>query len=313
MSSVTPRVRVILNPSAAAGTAAKRLSRLSAAMLRCGLGEDIVLTRGPGHATRLAEQARKDRVDVLAVAGGDGTLSEVAQAYVDDAGAAKAGPELALLPLGTGGDFRKTLGIPKHLEEAVERLRDGRAQAVDLGLLEFQGAVNGARRRAFINVASFGLGGTVDELVNRGPKWIGGRASFFVATLRALPTYRAPRVRVDLDGRTIFEGRIMNVCMANGRYFGGGMFIAPEARLDDGRFDVVIIEERSMVGSLAMGLPLYRGKHGTMPGIHTARGAVLEATALEAGEPVRFDVDGETLGALPARVSVLPAALSMRV
>ncbi len=159
--------------------------------------------------------------------GGDGTLNEVSQGYLDVDGQPLAGPDLALIPSGTGGDFRKTFALGATLEEAVERLATAEARPLDLGLLDITAHSGETIRRAFLNITSFGLGGLTDRLVNAGPKWIGGRAAFFVGSLRALISYANAPVRLRVDGEIVLEAPIVNVAIANGQYFGGGMKIAP--------------------------------------------------------------------------------------
>src|SRR5262249_5409672 len=157
------------------------------------------LTKARGHAIELARAARTDGVDVIAVAGGDGTLSEVVQAYIDENGHAVSGPDLAVVPCGTGGDFRKTLGLSGAVEEAIGRIRYGARRPVDLGLLRITSHDGDDVHRAFVNVASFGIGGQVDAVVNEGRltrSWLGGKAAFFVGTLRAMASYRNASVRV---------------------------------------------------------------------------------------------------------------------
>ena len=232
MSSDT-RVRVILNPSAGSGLAMRKVADIGDALRRYDLRHEIVLTRARGHAAELARAARADGVDVIAVVGGDGTLNEVAQAYLDESGEPVSGPDLAVIPCGTGGDFRKTLGMSGALDEAVGRIRHGARRSVDLGVLRITSHEGQEKLHAFVNVASFGIGGQVDALANTGPKWLGGKASFFVATLRAMANYKNASVRVKVDGATWFEGRVFNVAIANGRFFGGGMMIAPHADPSD--------------------------------------------------------------------------------
>ena len=218
-------VRVILNPSAGSGGAMRKLEAIGDALKRYELRHEIVLTKARGHAAELARAARTDGVDVIAVVGGDGTLNEVAQAYLDPNGEPVKGPDFALIPSGTGGDFKKTLGLSGALDEAVARIRYGSRRPIDLGVLRITTHEGGERPYAFVNIASFGIGGQVDAIVNQGSKWLGGQAAFFVATLRAMAKYRNAAVRVQVDGQAWFEGPIFNVAIANGRYFGGGMMI----------------------------------------------------------------------------------------
>src|SRR6478736_939160 len=253
------KLRVISNPSAGSGSAQRRLPALKQLLEDRGIQAEFVETRGPGDAARLVREARADGVECLGVMGGDGTLNEVSQGYLDSEGKPLAGPDLALIPSGTGGDFRKTFALGDTLEAAVERLTTAAARPLDLGLLEITAHSGEAIRRAFLNITSFGLGGLTDRLVNAGPKWIGGRAAFFVGSLRALISYQNAPVRVRVDGQIAFESPIVNVAIANGRYFGGGMKIAPEAAPDEGLFDIIAMQDITRAQSVALRVASSRG------------------------------------------------------
>ncbi len=312
LSKAPLRVRVIVNPAAAAGRALHRVGEISAAMRRYDLTHEIVLTRERGHATDLARAARGDGVDVIAVAGGDGTLGEVAQAYLGPDGAPIPGPDLAVIPCGTGGDFAKTLGMSGALDEAVARIRLGVRRPLDLGIVRLVGEGGLDVVRAFVNVASFGISGAVDTLVNAGPKWLGGRAAFFTATLRAMATYRNAAVRVKVDGRLFFEGPVFNVAIANGRYFGGGMMIAPHADVGDGRFDVVAIGDLTRREALGLSAKIYRGAHLAADGVRVTSGVSVDAEPVHAWASVLADVDGEQAGRLPLRADLAKGAITLR-
>ncbi len=298
-----------MNPKAGSGRAAVRRAPIEAALTRAGLAFELTETAGPGDATRLVHEARERGVEVVAVAGGDGTLNECAQAYLDSSGGARPGPRLALIPAGTGGDFRKTFGFDESVEAAARRIQRGRPERIDLGSLQCTALDGSTSRHAFINIMSFGIGGLTDELVNSGPKWLGGKAAFFLGTLRALARYRNVPVRVSVDGEPWLEGPILNVAIANGQFFGGGMHIAPDASPSDGLFDVVALGDLSLPQSLALTPRIYRGTHGAAPQILTRRGARVEAEVLR-GEAL-IDNDGETPGRLPLTAQVLPGALEL--
>ena len=302
------RVRVILNPTAGGGRASRRRHALEKALRRLGLRYDIVQTERAGHAATLATQARHDRVDVLAVVGGDGTLNEVVQAYLDPHGVPIAGPDVALIPSGTGGDFRKTLGFSGDLDEAVARIRFSQGRPLDLGILHL--ADN--QPRAFVNITSFGIAGHVDAIVNSTPKWLGGRLSFFAGTLRAMAKYRNAPVRVVVDGKVFYEGPIVNCAIANGRYFGGGMMIAPHADPSDGRFEVVVLGNLGVPSVVALSPKVYRGGHLGAKGVLVGHGTVVSAEALDPARPALVDVDGEESGGLPLRAEIAPGALTFR-
>jgi diacylglycerol kinase (ATP) len=309
----TGRVRVILNPRAAAGAALRRLSALEDCLRRYELRHEILLTRGRGHATELARAAAADGVDVVAVVGGDGTLNEVVQAYVDDKGEAVTGPDLALIPCGTGGDFKRTLGLSGAMDEAVARIRHGAKKAIDLGVLRLTSHAGGEVVHAFVNITSFGMGGLVDSIVNDGPKWLGGRAAFMVGTLRAMARYTNASVRVRVDGTTWFEGPIFNVAIANGRFFGGGMMIAPQADPSDGRFELVALGDLTKLEAVGFSSKIYKGAHLSSPGVRVSMGTHVEAEPMHPWASVLLDVDGEQPGKLPVSATLAKGALTFRV
>jgi diacylglycerol kinase (ATP) len=306
------KLRVISNPTAGSGSAQRRLPELKRLLEKRGIHADFVETRGPGDATRLVHEARADGVECLLVMGGDGTLNEVSQGYIDASGEPLPGPDIALAPSGTGGDFRKTFGLGTTLEEAVERLATASARPLDLGLLELTAHSGETIRRAFLNITSFGLGGLTDRLVNSGPKWIGGRAAFFVGSLRALVSYDNAPVRVTVDGEVCLEAPIVNVAIANGQFFGGGMKIAPDADPSDGQFDLVAMHDLTRAQGVALAPRLYQGTHVGQPGVRVARGTRIEAEALVPRAEVLIDMDGETPGRLPLVARVARGALKIR-
>jgi YegS/Rv2252/BmrU family lipid kinase len=308
----TPDVRVLLNPRAGAGAALRKLGPLRDRLRSLSIAHEIVETSRPGEASDLARAAARDGVRLLAVLGGDGTLNEVAQAFIDAEGNAIPGPEIAVIPSGTGGDYRRTLGLGPDLHEALDVALNRPARAVDLGVLH---AVDEQQRpvvRAFLNITSFGLGGVTDRLVNEAPKWLGGTASFFLGSLRALLQYKNQPVRVRVDGELFFEGPMLNVAIAHGRYFGGGMQVAPHADPADGQFDVVALGDLSRLESVALTRTIYDGAHLGGREIHTTRGRVVEAEAVHPWSRVLIDMDGETPGQLPLKATILPGALRVR-
>jgi len=306
------KLLVIANPQSRAGRTAERLPEIERALRRQGLSYELVCTQRPGHASEIARGARTREFDVIAVVGGDGTLNEVAQAYLDDEGRKVEGPDLAIIPSGTGGDFRKTLDLSGSLEEAVAQLRFGRRRAIDLGVLHARDHAGRNMMRAFVNIASFGVGGAALGLVNAAPKWLHGRATYLFGTLRALTSYRNVEVRLRIDGVPFYEGRIFSVAIANGRYFGGGMKIAPHADPSDGKLEVVVLGDLSPTEVVALAPKIYSGGHLGTQGVSLGSGRAIEAEPVHAWSSVLLDVDGEGPGKLPIRALVEPGALTFR-
>jgi YegS/Rv2252/BmrU family lipid kinase len=256
---------------------------------------------------RIAREGVRAGVERVVVAGGDGTLSEVVTGLLsaDLSGYA----EIAPLPLGTGGDFARTLRLPRQLEVAIEAISAARPRRVDAGRVRFRDHDGRDATAYFLNVASFGVSGLIVEIVNRGSKALGGRLSFLAGTLRGLASYRRQPVSLRVDGALVHEGPLVLAACANGRYFGGGMQVAPGARPDDGLLDVVVVGDVSKPRLLAHLPSIYRGEAASAPGVSLHRGRLVEAEAPAARVPI--EVDGEPLGSLPLRIEIVPGAVSL--
>ncbi|MEZ4224041.1 MAG: diacylglycerol kinase family lipid kinase [Polyangiaceae bacterium] len=304
--------RVVINPKAGGGRAGRQVSEISAAMRHKGLVHDVVHTRGPGDAARCVREARDDGIACVVIVGGDGTFNEACQAYVTEDGTPCAGPELALIPSGTGGDFRKTFDLPNDVEAAVNRLAKTSPRPLDLGVLRVTDAKGAPVSKAFLNITSFGIGGLTDRIVNESPKWMGGRAAFFLGTLRAMFVYRDVPTAILVDGEPWLEAPIFNVAIANGRFFGGGMMIAPNADPSDGLFDVVALANMNRPQVLALSSRIYKGAHLDARGVSATRGSKVEARPLRSRDEVLIDMDGETPGRLPLTATVAAGAIQLR-
>ncbi len=305
LRAMSARTLVVLNPRSRSGVTGRRFAAVEP-RLRTALGPlEVACTRGPRDAERIAREGARSGVERIVIAGGDGTTSEVVTGLL---GSGLAGQvELALLPLGTGGDLLRTLGIPRDLDAALARIATGRAVPIDAGRARYRDRTGREAVSYFLNVASLGMSGLVTELVNRVPKWLGGRTSFLFGTLHALARWRNLAVRLRLDGELLYEGPLVLATAANGRYFGGGMHVAPHARPDDGLLDVVVVPDLPKLRLLTALPTLYRGTHLGVPGVLERRGRRLEAEPL--GECAATELDGEPLGGLPACYEALPGAV----
>jgi len=312
-------VLVIVNPASRHGAAGRRWRALEGCLGEVlgapGRDWELERTRGPRDAERIAREGVRAGVRRVVVVGGDGTTSEVVTGLLAADLGAEA--EIALLPFGTGGDLPRTLGIPRDPRRAAALLAEGKVRRLDAGRVRLRGRAGRPATYYFLNVASLGLGGLVCELVNASPKLLGGTASFLIGSLRAIARWKSPPVTLRLDGEVVHEGPLALAAAANGRFFGGGMQVAPQARPDDGLLDVVVIPGLARI-QLAAKLPLiYRGAHLSQPGTRLLRGLRLEAepdsaeaAGAEADTAVWVEVDGEPLGTLPAEIEILPGAIA---
>ncbi len=195
---------------------------------------------------------------------------------------------------------------------AVQQLATATAKPVDLGRVKFTAPDGSPGVRLFINIAAFGVAGWVDHYVNRTTKAFGGGLSFAVGTIRATLRYSNTEVSITVDDQPARRGPIYNVAVANGRFFGGGMMIAPHAELGDGQFDLVVMGDISFGDLLLRGLDVYSGKHLTNPKVSVTRGKVVRVEP-EAGGDVPLSADGEQLGRLPAQFEIMAQAIKLRI
>jgi len=217
--------------------------------------------------------------------------------------------ELAVIPRGTGYDFVRTYRIPRRFDDAVKVALGGRTREIDLGRARYRGWDGDERESWFANIASAGMSGAIAKRTNETSKALGGKVSYLWATLAVFARWRSDEVRVTVDGEQR-SGRMHDVVVANGRYFGGGMMIVPEAEPDDGLLDVLLIGDLSK-RDLLLTLPkTYRGRHLPHPKAELLRGKTVE---IDAAEPLPVELDGEQPGTTPVRFDVVPRALRLRV
>jgi diacylglycerol kinase (ATP) len=300
------RTLLVVNPASRAG-ATERVFAGIERQLRDVLGDyDLVWTKGPRDAVRIAREAATAGYQRLIVGGGDGTTSELATGLL---GAGRnEDVTLGFLPLGTGGDLLRTLGVPRSLGGALEILRAGKTREIDAGRLDYRDDQGLRAHTFFVNETSVGLAGLVAQLVTRATKSLGATGSFLLGTLRGLARYQPHAARVRVDGELVHAGPLVLATASNGRYFGGGMTVAPNASLVDGLLHAIIIPGMSKP-ELLLRLPsLYTGKHLAAPGVLELRGRVVEVEPL-ASEAHRFECDGEALGSSPLRAEIVARAL----
>lgn len=301
---------VVVNPASAGGRTLRHWPGSGDLLRALGVEFDLHLTTAPGDATAAVRAALRGGARRIVCVGGDGTLNEVVNGFFAEDGVPLGeDPALAVVPSGSGGDFRRAAGIPAAPAAAVRLLAAGRTRRIDAGRIDFDDGT----RRFFLNIADCGIGGEVVARVNRSRYKGGGTrgsAVFLWASLASLLRYGNREVRVVIDGEDL-ERSVQSVVVANGAFFGGGMRIAPHARLDDGLFDVVIVGAMSRVRSMASMPSLYRGSHIARPGVESVRGRTVRVE--HRGQPLLFDVEGEQVGRTPATITCLPGSIRLCV
>jgi diacylglycerol kinase (ATP) len=298
---------VILNPRAAHGRAGRDWPSFEGP-IRALLGEfTLFTTQGRGHATELATTAMEHGYTHIISVGGDGTHHEVINGFLGGRQRHIENARLSLIPRGTGADFGRTLGLPKG-RDALRHLASTEVMHVDVGRVTYTGTDGATVSRYFFNMADFGFGGVVAQRVNETSKFFGGFASFLYGVLRSLADFATPSVRLVIDDE-ILEGPMLNTFIANARYCGGGMHVAPEARLDDGLFDVYVLGEFGRFEAVRNLPLLYRGQ--LMKRADKIKYFRARRITASCEKPVLLNLDGEQPGQLPVSIEMVPGALPL--
>lgn len=295
-----------MNPVAGAGRCG-RLD-LTRSVARRGVDARLDRTLRPGHARHLARRAALEGADLIVAAGGDGTIHEVVNGLFDASIGGRAGSRLGVVDGGTGSGFAESLGLPRSPEAQVSLLERGRARAVDLGRLGCKTVEGRTVRRVFVSECQVGLGAVVCARLGPRVKRLGGRLGFGLIALLTALTRRSTRITLTLDGRPPVTRRLLGVVVANGSRCGGGMRLAPAARLDDGRLDVVLLHDVPIGRRVGLLQRVYRGAH--IDGIHCST-VRARHVRIHAHQPTPVAADGEVLGVTPLEIEVLPHAIGV--
>ena len=296
----------LVNPASANGSTGRRWPDVARRATALGLDGETLLSERPGHLAELAAMAAAEGATEIVVVGGDGSVHEV----VDGLARAEACErvELAMIPFGTGRDFARSLRIPRRVDDALAVARDGRVRTVDLGRATYS-ISNGEAVAYFANFAGAGISGAIADRANRTTKALGGRLSFIWATLAVFSRWQPTEMTIEIDGdrRQVL---LLEALAMNGDYTAGGMWVAPEASLEDGTFDVVLIGNFSKAEFTTTFPKIYRGTHVSHAKVEIVRARELR---VDAPSPLPIVLDGEQPGTTPVRFEVVPRALRVRV
>jgi YegS/Rv2252/BmrU family lipid kinase len=282
---------LLVNPHAAGGRPLRLLPRVEARLRTLGLDFTVQRTQSLLHGCELAREAA-GRGAIPVTLSGDGLIGAVAGALRDVPGAV-----LGVLPGGRGNDFARMIGLPLDPVAACDVLAGGRPAAIDLGA---------AGERTFLGVASLGFDSEANRIANTAPPAL-GRLVYVYGALRALAAWEGARFAVEVDGEGVqFEG--WSVVVANSGFYGGGMHVAPDARLDDGALDVVWLAEASRAGLVRILAKVFRGRHVDEPAVSVRRAAEVTVSA---DRPFTVYADGDPIGHLPITMRAVPAAVQV--
>jgi diacylglycerol kinase (ATP) len=309
-------VGVVVNPVAGGGRMRRRWPDIERVLTRALGPLDVKETSEPGDACDLARQLSMDGAELVIAAGGDGTVSEAVDGLLQARGATGVAAELAVVPIGTGCDFARGVGLVADIDRLAARIVGGDKRSIDAGCVNYVGDDGALASRHFINIASLGLSGPTDRAVNAAKSGgrFSGRLVFLFHTVRAMLRYKFQNVRITVDDGRPIEARIALVAIANAPYFGGGMKIAPDAVPDDGLLEVVIVRGVSKFSLLKDLRVLYSGRHKSLPSCTMLRGKkiVVEPLGSTLADAALLDIDGESPGRIPATFEVISGAITVR-
>lgn len=300
---------LIVNPLSGGGNTGRSFEAIKGPVERALGPCEVLMTERSGHGLELARDAANAGHPLVIAVGGDGTIHEVVNGLMR----AEKKAELGIVGQGTGGDFRKTLGIEHRLDRYIDAIASGHKRSLDVG--KFTGG--GKADHYFVNILSVGMGGLVDKYVATAPRTLGGKAAYFGASLKALLAAQLGTVKctVERDGaKEEHTIRSYMIAICNGRYFGGGMKVAPMADVDDGAFELVALGATSKIGFALTSSSIYSGDHVRQPGTVHLRGQRFrfELVNRSAEDVYLLDVDGEPMGPLPLDIELVPRAITLR-
>ena len=290
-------VVVVANPTAGRGRAATSIGRVAARLHALGVDHRIRVAESAEDLERLARAAAEEGVEIVAVLGGDGSAGAAANGVVGTRAA------LAILPAGTGDDFARAIGASK-LEAAAELL-----VAPDIREVDVLRVTAGAQDRRVINIAGAGFDSEVNEAANAMSMRLGATGTYVAAVLTTLRRFEPARYEIAVDGERIVT-EAMLVVVGNGRSYGGGMRVLPDASIDDGLLDVCIVHKLSAPAFLRAFPRVFRGTHVRHPKVTMRRG---RRVTVEADRRIQVYGDGERIGSLPAIFEIEPGTLRLVV
>jgi YegS/Rv2252/BmrU family lipid kinase len=284
---------LIVNPAAGGGHAGRVLPDVQAGLSALGLEHHVERTRSLEHARELAREAAA-RDEIAVALGGDGLIGAVADALRDSSGV------LGVLPGGRGNDFARVLGIPLEASAACQVLADGEVRPLDMGQV---GAAT------YIGIASCGFDSVANRIANE-TRLVRGNLVYTYGALRALAGWRPARFEVRVDGDAVHTISGYTVAAANSKAYGGGMYMAPDASLEDGLLDVIIVGDVPKTRFLRLLPTVFKGEHVRQPNVTVVRGREVE---ISADRPFTMYADGDPIAELPVTVRVLPGAVRVMV
>ncbi|MBX7148808.1 diacylglycerol kinase family lipid kinase [bacterium] len=303
---------IIVNPAAARGALEKAWKDLSHALKGELRSFNVGFTRKPGEATSLVRKALKEGYEKVISVGGDGTLRECLNGFYENEMAINPKAILGILPFGRGSDLARALGISRDPAQAIKHLSGNKTKLLDVGVAHLFNLKHQEETLYFLNNAYVGIGVLVDQHSNKAPRWGGAKGAYMYGLARAFIEYRIQKMNCRVDGKN-HALNVLNLVIANGPFYGAGMYASPMARLNDGIFDVVSIGKFTLARAIRELPRLYSGQYLKLPEVKFYRGKEIELKPAYPNQELPVDMDGDTVGYLPGKFTLLPKAIRFKV
>lgn len=301
---------VIVNPASSGGATRKNWSVMREKLSLALPGFDWAHTENRGHATLLCKKVLTSGYSRIIAVGGDGTVNEVINGFFEGDSLISPNAEFGVLDAGTGGDFRKNIGLGDSLDAQISAIKQGHTKPLTLGLARFCDENGQAQSRYFAVICSFGISGDINHYVNKSPlmKRYGSSAAFTFVALKCLFSYTNIPVSIALDGEALYQGPLLVGAACNGPWTGGGMMMAPQAESFSPELDFIIAGDLNLYERLMVFPRIYNGSHIKRPKVKYLKGSKLMVTPQVGTEGI-VDMDGDIVGHLPLEVVIRPAAI----
>ena len=298
----------IVNPASANGTTKIVWEEIITHLKEQGFIFDFQLTTGPNQGTCIAKNAIRRGYKKIVAVGGDGTVNEVINGFFERGEIINPKAALGVISRGTGCDLIRTLGIPKHYQGAIETLKEGNTKKIDLIKVKYLDDEFECHRRYCINISDIGLGGYVAQRVNHTSKSGGGLWSYLRGTVLSILMYRNNKGTILIDGEQVHDGKFSIVAAANGKYFGGGMKLVPQAEIDDGFLNILMLVNMGKIELLYNLAKVYKGTHMGHPKVKHFKAKQL---VVRSDEKLPLEIDGENPGFGPVRYDIVEKVINI--
>lgn len=301
---------VIINPASAGGKTAKRTTKIINKFNRYfGNNYFLVTTEKPFDGEKLARRAISQGCELIIAVGGDGTLQEIINGFFSKGELTNPNCCLGIINSGTGQGLAQSLNLPADMDKQFQIIKEGQSIKIDVGCVKFQNKTITFDKRIFVNEFQLGIGGTVVQRVENRKKRFGGTITFGITALTTLFQYKSRAIKISIDNWMEMEKAVIGIIVANGVFTGGGMHIAPYAKLNDGWLEVVVIHDQSIPERLWNFPTIYQGNHLKREKFDHYRAKSIQLY----GQPdVLLAADGELFGSLPCTINVVPNIIPIK-